>query len=382
MDADSSLIISEKGVSLADSEDFEVSENSKEPAISNLFLTISNLMSNAEDIVFERELTPLLSLDDIGNGLSFLVKRSPRWKKTHSVDSSVFAYKISKAGFLSAGRTQGYTSTEKHQIRALVTECRVLTHRPLASHENIVSLRRILWTPDPSDTSQTTICLVLEHARFGTLAHLQRYGSIHPIEFPLKKKLCLDVAEGLLALHSCGITHGDVKTENVLIFPHDKDKYIAKLSDFGCAVIHSPPSLDTEDTTARLVGYTPYFRAPEGGDPLPSSQLPLTDVYSFGLLAWRVLADGNEPFSTFFDLPAETAARHAVIARIQRVGFGLCGVVTATIEEAVRPYVLGGEEQNHLILFFMHTLALEPLTRSLGLAAQQLRELLGIVQAP
>ena len=264
----------------------------------------------------------------------------------------------------------------------MVTECRVLTHLPLVHHKNIVSLQRILWTPDPSDTTQTTVCLVLEHAQFGTLAHLQRYGSIHPVEFPIKKKLCLDVAEGLLVLHSCGITHGDVKTENVLIFPHDKDKYVAKLSDFGCAVINSPLGLGTEDTTARLVGYTPYFRAPEGGDALPSNQLHLTDVYSFGLLVWRVLADGNEPFSTFFDLPAEPAARRAMIAQIQLLDYGLCAFVTASIENFVEPYTLSSKDQNHLISLFLHTLALEPLARSLKVAAQELQESLDIVPTP
>lgn len=382
MNADSSLILSERSVSLADSEDRDVFETSEEPAISNIFLTISNLILRSDGVDFERELTPLSGLDVIGNGLSFLVKRSLQRKSTYPASSPVFAYKISKAGLGSAGRTQGYTSPAKYQSRALVTECRVLTHPPLAHHENIVSLQRILWTPDPSDTTQTTVCLVLEHAQFGTLTHLQRYGSIHPVEFPIKKKLCLDVAEGLLALHSCGITHGDVKTENVLIFPHDTDKYVAKLSDFGCAVINSPPGLETEDTTTRLVGYTPSFRAPEGGDALPSSQLHLTDVYSFGLLVWRVLADGNEPFSTFFDLPAETAARRAMITQIQLLGHSLCAFVTASIENFVEPHTLSGEDRNHLIRLFLHTLALEPLARSLEVAAQELQESLDIVPTP
>ena len=283
MDADSSLILSERSISLADSGDRDVFKTSEEPAITNIFLTISSLILRSDGVDFQRELTSLSGLDVIGNGLSFLVKGSPQRKSTCPASSPVFAYKISKAGIWRAGRTQDYTSTAKLQTRALVTECRVLRHPPLVYNENIVSLQRILWTPDPSDTIQTTFCLVLEHAQFGTLARLQRYGSIHPVEFSIKKKLCLDVAEGLLALHSCGITHRDVKTENVLIFPHDKGKYVAKLSDFCCAVINSPPGLETEDATARLVECTPYSPAPEGSDALPSSQLHLTDVYSFGL---------------------------------------------------------------------------------------------------
>ena len=120
MDADSSLILSERSVSLADSGERDVFETSEEPAISNIFLTISNLILRSDGVDFERELTPLSGLDVIGNGLSFLVKRSLQRKSTYPASSPVFAYKISKAGLWSAGRPQGYTSPAN---RALVTEC-------------------------------------------------------------------------------------------------------------------------------------------------------------------------------------------------------------------------------------------------------------------
>ena len=167
-----------------------------------------------------------------------------------------------------------------------------------------------------------------------------------------------------------------------MIFPHDTDKYVAKLSDFGCAGINPPPGLETEDTTTRLIGYTPPFRAPEGGDALPSSQLHLTDVYSFGLLVWRVLADGNEPFSTFFELPTEPTARRATITQIQLLGHGLCAFAAASIENFVEPQTLSSEDRDHLIRLFLHTLALEPLARSLEVAAQELQESLDIVLTP
>lgn len=98
MDADSSLILSERAVSLADSGDGDVFETSEEPAISNIFLTISSLILRSDGVDFERELTPLSGLDVIGNGLSFLVKRSPQRKSMSPASSPVFAYKISKAG--------------------------------------------------------------------------------------------------------------------------------------------------------------------------------------------------------------------------------------------------------------------------------------------
>ncbi|EXM13913.1 hypothetical protein FOTG_17649 [Fusarium oxysporum f. sp. vasinfectum 25433] len=46
-----------------------------------------------------------------------------------------------------------------------------------------------------------------------------------------------DIAEGLKSLHDCGIVHGDVKLENVLVFPGLDRKHIAKLSDFGHSLV-------------------------------------------------------------------------------------------------------------------------------------------------
>lgn len=78
----------------------------------------------------------------------------------------------------------------------------------------------------------------MEYADQGTLVD---YFDHEPdLPFSTRKMLCADVANGLLALHCCGIVHGDLKLENVLVFSVDEDFPVrAKLSDFGAALLDS-----------------------------------------------------------------------------------------------------------------------------------------------
>ena len=91
-------------------------------------------------------------------------------------------------------------------------------------------------------------------AEYGSLSDLQQREYL-PID--LRRRLCLDVCQGLDMLHSCGIVHGDVKADNILIFPDETHKYRAKLSDFGYSVV-----MNKEKDCLSLGGTRPW-KAPE-----------------------------------------------------------------------------------------------------------------------
>ena len=68
------------------------------------------------------------------------------------------------------------------------------------------------------DVGRQLLTIFLECADFGNLAEFQSTPSHGKITWSQRKKLCLDVAAGLSMLHDCGMFHGDLKPENVLIF--------------------------------------------------------------------------------------------------------------------------------------------------------------------
>jgi len=164
-------------------------------------------------------------------------------------------------------------------------------HEHLRYHPNIVRLLGFTWTTGWSSLSGSVYpMLIMEYARFGSLKNLQALSA--PLSFAVKQKLCHDIARGLSILHACGIIHGDLKHENVLIFdnPYEEPSgqpYLAKLADFGGAAMVG------EHTSLKIGGTFPY-EAPEASTELSPEALKKTDVYSFGLLFWRALLDGKD----------------------------------------------------------------------------------------
>jgi serine/threonine protein kinase len=95
------------------------------------------------------------------------------------------------------------------------------------------------------------------------------------LPFDSKRNIALDIANGLSVLHQCGVIHGDIKPDNILIF--EAPKLHAKLADFSHSV------LGTGDYQY-LVGGTATYAAPEWKNAAPTSLLLKTDIYSYGLI--------------------------------------------------------------------------------------------------
>jgi hypothetical protein len=86
---------------------------------------------------------------------------------------------------------------------------------------------------------------------------------------------------------------GDMKSENVLVCRHLQRRYVARISDFGLSVINPDVSLRVNH---RLPGGTWLWATPEWREKMDVEGLRMTDVYSFGLTAWRVLANNQNPW--------------------------------------------------------------------------------------
>jgi serine/threonine protein kinase len=121
----------------------------------------------------------------------------------------------------------------------------------------------------------------------------------------------LQIAEGMKHLHSKGLVHRDLKTDNILIKcdgpgseslmpdPVVKPLWIAKISDFGTTKVKMDSTAYANQTTN--IGTT-MFMAPEMYEVEHADQEPerfhpkKTDVYSFGLICFAVLTGEPTPF--------------------------------------------------------------------------------------
>ncbi len=139
--------------------------------------------------------------------------------------------------------------------------------------------------------------LVLEYAEGATLEQSLADGPFAPERaLPVFRQL----AEGLAVIHDRGIIHRDIKPQNVVLSPTSSGDQ-ARLLDFGIArliELHearpgaTPPPTETLSTIGQAVG-TPAYVAPEQA--MASAVSTRTDVYAFGVLAYRTLV-GRLPF--------------------------------------------------------------------------------------
>ena len=191
-------------------------------------------------------------------------------------------------------------------FRSLLNELRILTHAPLARHPNLLRITSICWAISEFGDQRAIPVIRTEFSAFGTL---QTFVRAWDCAYSVKRRLVLDVATGLAALHACSIVHGDVKAENVLMFSsQDPDcPFVAKVSDFGFAL---DTSTREPGDYGRLVGYTPLWAAPEAEQPMVYSKMHSTDIYSLGFVIWTVAMNGQSLFEALDELPAEPTLRY------------------------------------------------------------------------
>jgi serine/threonine protein kinase len=286
-----------------------------------------------------------------GSGRTFIVRRWPTGSRDEK--SERMHFRPSEAlKSLRSSITDG-PGEESLRYRSLIQELRILLHKPLATHPNLLRILDLAWELDPAGTQMVLPTISTEFAAFGTL---QTFLDSYEVPYGLKRRLILGVAEGLSALHKCCITHGDVKLENVLICQSNDPNvlFVAKLSDFGF-------SLDTsEGGPQHLVGRTPMWSAPEATERLSPQSMHLTDVYSFGFVIWSTAIDGRNPFYELEHLPRDLETRIESF-NFLKVTNELCSEAISQIRSTdIEPHIF--EEISELV---ESSLQFEPAERNL-----------------
>lgn len=152
-------------------------------------------------------------------------------------------------------------------------------------HPNIITLFAACKKPP-------VFCIITEYLAGGSLRaylHQQEPYSVPP---NLVLKLALDIALGMQYLHSQGILHRDLKSENLLL----GEDMCVKVADFGISCL--------ESQCGSAKGFTGTYRwmAPEMIK--EKKHTKKIDVYSFAIVLWELIT----ALTPFDDMTPEQAA--------------------------------------------------------------------------
>ncbi|CAN1846030.1 Serine/threonine/tyrosine-protein kinase HT1 [Linum perenne] len=119
-------------------------------------------------------------------------------------------------------------------------------------------------------------CIITEYLAGGSLKKYLHHQEPYSLPITLVLKLALDIAHGMQYLHSQGILHRDLKSENLLL---DMDMSV-KVADFGISCL--------ESQCGTPKGFTGTYRwmAPEMIK--EKHHTKKVDVYSFGIVMWEL----------------------------------------------------------------------------------------------
>lgn len=171
-------------------------------------------------------------------------------------------------------------------------ECRL--HARLGVQPNIVALHDRL-------VEDGRIFLIMEYIDGGTLENLfQVCNEKEPVLSPEQGgDIVNQVLAGLQCIHNHGMVHNDVKPANILLHKLADGSYLAKLMDFGIAVLPGSDAVGTHQLKDPLEGGpgTPTYMAPECIDPDTFGEVgACSDLYAAGVILYQFLA-GRPPFT-------------------------------------------------------------------------------------
>lgn len=122
----------------------------------------------------------------------------------------------------------------RRRVLCLIKDLEFMRHPPLAEHENILGLLGYGWNLFEDSALPF---LVTEYAEQGTLREFLRNNRTSVVS---RLKFCGNIASGLHAMHLCGLSHGDLKLENVLVF-RQADEVGSHREQYTAKLVSQPP---------------------------------------------------------------------------------------------------------------------------------------------
>lgn len=142
-------------------------------------------------------------------------------------------------------------------------------------HPNVIDIADWLYLQDG------TPCMVLEFLHGATLQTRLQRG---PLEFDAIARLADHTASALALAHRNGITHRDVKPENIFISIDDSGDDRVKLLDFGVSKMRGVGRLSG---VYRMLG-TPSYMSPEQASGNNDAVGPSSDCWAMGAILYEM----------------------------------------------------------------------------------------------
>jgi serine/threonine protein kinase len=209
--------------------------------------------------------------------------------------------------------TQQVDSHRAHRLpsRRFEQECELLS---AIQHPNIIQYLGT-WT-DPS----TNLPVLLMELMDESLTHFLEKPNTPPLPLHTQVSICHDISLALSFLHSNGIIHRDLTSNNILMLGERR----AKVTDFGMAKLKE---FDRKDTSTLCPG-TLVYMPPEALAEVPKSS-EKTDCFSFGVICIQIITklypapsqqykETRSFFRKYFELQSELKRRHDHLILIPR----------------------------------------------------------------
>jgi len=154
-------------------------------------------------------------------------------------------------------------------------------------HVNIVVFLAI-------QTIENVKYIIMEYCNAGDLKNIL-IDSVFESKTPKlseKIKIMMQISSGMAFLHENGVLHRDLATRNVLVSMELGKQPQIKISDFGLSRevnddyyrIENTRNIPIKWTAPEVFKYHKFYRE--------------SDVWSFGITCWEIMADGTVPYGT------------------------------------------------------------------------------------